>query len=147
MTFFQFDLFCTSTFLLRRTYFELFTSIRLLRPMYFDIKAGVEDMKMVELQTRLNWCVPHFCWLSISSTFSVLRPLYFALITSTSLLRAILLRLAYSAKLRPVLNLDFLLVEKYRSKYRKGRIYKNGRSTENVEPIFLYSRHIIVTFC
>ena len=44
-------------------------------------------------------------WVRISASFSVLRPLYFGSLTSTF----------FS-------NLDFLFVEKYRSKYRKGRI-------------------------
>ena len=48
----------------------------------------------------------------ISSTFSVLRPLYFALSTSTSLLRTLYFNL--------LSNLDFLLVEKHGSKYSFG---------------------------
>jgi len=55
----------------------------------------------------------------ISSTFSVLRPfsyirpLYFELFTSTRLLRSLYFDL--------LSNLDFLLVEKHRSKYSFGR--------------------------
>jgi len=70
----------------------------------------------------------------ISSTFSVLRPLsyprsflYIDLFTSPSLLRCFYFKLFTSASLlRPLYfdilsNLDFLLVEKHRSKYSFGR--------------------------
>ena len=73
----------------------------------------------------------------ISSTFSVLLPLYFDLSTSTRILR-----LSYFDLLS---NPDFLLVETYRSKYSfcrskdlaevtsVSRRYENGQSTEKVE--------------
>ena len=89
-------------------------------------------------------------WIRITSTFSVLRLLYFDLSTSSALLRLVYFDI--------LLNPDFLLVEKHRSKYsvglskevevkfgqkgrskvggskyRKGRRYENGRSTEKVE--------------
>ena len=67
----------------------------------------------------------------ISSTFSVLRPLYFELFILTRLLRPLYFEF-FS-------NLDFLLVEKYRSKYSFGwskvlvEVKSVGRSTEKVE--------------
>jgi len=62
----------------------------------------------------------------ISSTFSVLRPLYFDRFTSTRLLRPLYFDF--------LSELDFLLVEKHRSKYSFGRSkvgvskYRKGRT-------------------
>jgi len=80
-------------------------------------------------------------WVRISSTFSVLRPLYFVRFTSTRVLRNLyvdscistsVVQILYSELctstrlLRPLYfeflsNLDFLLVEKHMSKYSFGR--------------------------
>jgi len=81
----------------------------------------------------------------IYSTFSVLRPLYFDLSTSTALLRPLYFDLFTSTRLlRPLYfdifsNLDFLLVETYRSKYSFGR--SKGVEVQKRSKIWKWSKY------
>ena len=92
------------------------------------IRLGMSRGSAVRNQMRKN-VQPHglgthqfdlFCTstIFISSTFSVLRPLYFDRSTSTALLRPLYFELFTSTSVLRPRNLDFLLVEKFGQKDR-----------------------------
>ena len=79
-------------------------------PMDLHVVIGLRSLCNPASGIRIRFCTST---IFRSSTFSVLRPFYFDLSSFTSLFRPMYFDL--------LSNLDFLLIEKYRSKYSFGR--------------------------